>query len=98
MSEQSQAPFDSNAAGNPTSRLPHEPDEIAQEELEAFRKMTFAERGRRLAVACRAGARLDRSRRAAGLPEPVPEPWPESTWEFLKRQTALHNARSRRTS
>jgi hypothetical protein len=82
----------------PQPRLPHEPDQIAQEEIEAFRRMSFAERGRLLAVACRAAAKLDRSRRAAGLPEPVPEPWPESTWEFLKRQTALHHARTRRAS
>lgn|GEM_PF-1456511 len=80
------------------ARLPHEPEEIARDEIEAFRRMSFAERGRLLAIACRTAAKLDRSRRAAGLPEPVPEPWPESTWEFLKRQTALHNARPRRTS
>jgi hypothetical protein len=98
MSEQPQTPVDPTGVDNPTSRLPHEPAEIAQQELEAFRRMSFAERGRLLAIACRAGARLDRSRREAGLPEPVPEPWPESTWVFLKRQTAIHNARSRRTS
>lgn len=70
--------------------IPHEPPELAEEELEAFRALSFAERGRLLAIACRAAVRLDRSRRKAGLPEPAPDPWPQSTWEFLKQQTARH--------
>ncbi|MFQ5733935.1 MAG: hypothetical protein ACE5KM_18510 [Planctomycetaceae bacterium] len=60
----------------------------------ALRSMSFAERGRLLAVACRAAVRLDRSRRQAGLPPPAADPWPESTWEFLKQQAA----RSRRST
>lgn len=73
--------------------IPHEPDEISQQEIEAFRKLSIAERGRLVAAACRAAVRLDRARRAAGLPEPVPEPWPESTWEFLREQGSRYGQR-----
>ena len=76
------------------ARVPREPEEIALQEIEEFRRLSFAERGRLLAIACRAAARLDRSRREAGLPAPVPEPWPESTWEFLRQQTARYHART----
>ncbi len=69
-------------------RLPTEPPELQQAEIAAFRAMTLTERGHLLALACRAAARLNRSRIAAGLPEPQPEPWPESTWRFLAEQTA----------
>lgn len=86
MSEKQQLPHSDSNAG--IQNLPHEPDEIASEELQAFRQATPAERGRLLALACRSAARLNRSRREAGLPGPVAEPWPQSTWEFLKQQAA----------
>lgn len=78
------------AVGNLHTQIPHEPEEIAQREIEEFRQMSFAERGRRLAIACRSAARLDRSRQMAGLPNPAPDPWPESTWEYLKQQAARY--------
>ncbi len=43
---------------------------------------TLEERSRRLALACRAAAAIARDRRRAGLPEPVPEPWPTSPGSF----------------
>lgn len=46
---------------------------------------TFEERAQQLASVCRTAAAIDRSRREAGLPEPQPEPWPASTWEFLAK-------------
>lgn len=46
---------------------------------------TMEERSHRLALACRAAAAIARDRRRAGLPEPVPAPWPASTWEFLAK-------------
>jgi hypothetical protein len=46
---------------------------------------SLEERSRRLALACRAAAAIARDRRRAGLPEPIPEPWPASTWEFLAK-------------
>jgi hypothetical protein len=69
-------------------KLPCEPPEIEQEEIAAFRAMTMEERGHRLAAACRAAARLNAARLAAGLPEPQPDPWPESTWRFLAESAA----------
>lgn len=87
MSETQQSPHADSNAG---SRRPREPDEIAREELEAFRQSSPTERGRMLAIACRSAARLDRSRREAGLPAPVAEPWPQSTWEFLTQQAARY--------
>ena len=51
---------------------------------------SLEERSHRLALACRAAAAVTRDRRRAGLPEPKPEPWPASTWEFLAK-----HARSR---
>ena len=71
-------------------RVPCEPEEIERDELERLRGMSLADRGRLLAMACRAAARLDRSRAAAGLPPPAEEPWPKSTWEFLRNQARQH--------
>ena len=72
--------------------LPHEPEGILQDDLEAIHKMTDQQRGRLLAIACRSAARLDRSRQQAGLPAPVGEPWPISTWEFLRTHTRQYVA------
>jgi len=69
-------------------RIPTEPPEVADDELEEFRQLSFAERGRLLAIACRSAVRLDQSRRVANLPAPVPDPWPESTWEFLRENAS----------
>jgi hypothetical protein len=93
MQKQSFSAKTSGPGSERASPLSHEPGEIEARELQAFRQASPAERGRLLAVACRSAARLDRSRRRAGLPDPVPEPWPESTWEFLKQQAARHARR-----
>ena len=86
----------SNSAGGPHGRIPCEPEEIERDEVERLRGMSLEERGRLLAMVCRAAARLDRSRAAAGLPPPAEEPWPESTWNFLRNQARQH-AQSRRS-
>lgn len=70
---------------SPHSSLPIEPSMVEAEAVEAIRAATLEERGRMVARAVRAAVRIDRSRRAAGLPEGVPEPWPASTREFLRR-------------
>ena len=91
MSSHRSTPRDvgSSSAGQ-ASRVPCEPDEIDRDELERLRSLSSEERGRQLAMACRAAVRLDRSRAAAGLPPPVEEPWPESTWEFLRKHARRH--------
>jgi hypothetical protein len=46
---------------------------------------TFEERAEQIAFACRGAAAVLRDRRLAGIADPEPDPWPESTWEFLAR-------------
>ena len=57
-------------------------------EFRRLRELSLEERGRMLHAACQAAAQLAEARRAAGLPDPVPAPWPASTFEFLKRHAA----------
>ncbi len=65
--------------------------------IEAIKRMessvelpaSMEEHSRRLALACRVGAAIARDRRRAGLPEPKPEPWPESTWHFLAEHARI---------
>jgi hypothetical protein len=51
---------------------------------------TLEERARQLASVCRTAAAIDWNRRRAGLPEPQPDPWPASTWEFLAKHARRH--------
>ena len=57
-------------------------------EFRRLRELSLEERGRMVHAACQAAAQLAASRRAAGLPDPVPAPWPASTHDFLKRHAA----------
>lgn len=75
------------------ARLPVEPPEVDAAAAATVRAASLAERGRMVAQAVRAAMRIDRSRRAAGLPEPVPEPWPSSTREFLRVHAAACRSR-----
>lgn len=67
-------------------RIPKEPPRVADEETAALQRMSAADRGRLIAAACRAAARIHHSRLKAGLPPIQREPWPDSTWEFLAQQ------------
>jgi hypothetical protein len=49
---------------------------------------SMAERSRLIEVACRAAAIALRDRAAAGAKPAQPVPWPQSTWEFLRRHAA----------
>ncbi len=60
-------------------------------EIARLRTLSMRERGELIEAACKAADALRRARLAAGLPDVQPEPWPASTWEFLKK----HAARSR---
>jgi hypothetical protein len=53
--------------------------------LQRMRHLSMEERARMLKAVCSAAAKLHASRRQAGLPPAVPAPWPESTWEFMRR-------------
>jgi hypothetical protein len=50
-----------------------------------LRELSMEERGWTILEKCREAAAEERARIAAGLPPTVPEPWPESTWELLRR-------------
>ena len=58
------------------------------EDIARLRALSMEERGKLLEAACEAAAEIERSRRAAGLPPIQPDPWPESTWEFLRKHAA----------
>jgi hypothetical protein len=76
------------------ARLTCATEAIKAVELQSGFSRSLEERSRRLALACRAAAALARDRRRAGLPEPEPELWPASTWEF----PANHARRRNQTS
>ena len=54
--------------------------------------MTMRERSELIESACEAAAVIYRSRLAAGLPDVQPDPWPESSWEFLRKHAARFRA------
>ena len=53
-----------------------------------LRGLSMRQRGELIESACEAAAEIQRSRLAAGLPPIQPAPWPESTWEFLRKAAA----------
>jgi hypothetical protein len=55
------------------------------EDVARLRELSLEERGQMLEAACRAAAELAAARRAAGLPDAEPAPWPASTIEFLRK-------------
>ncbi|MBI1900595.1 MAG: hypothetical protein HYS13_05735 [Planctomycetia bacterium] len=59
-----------------------------QAELEKLRAMSIEERGRMIQAACRAAWEIHCSRIRAGLPPIPPDPWPESTIEFMRKHAA----------
>ena len=60
------------------------PDHLEQN-IARLRSLSMKQRGEMIAAACRAAASIRRSRIQSGLPDVVPAPWPESTWEFLRK-------------
>ena len=61
-------------------------------ELSKLRAMSMEERGRMIQAACRAAWDIHCSRIRAGLPPIAPDPWPESTIEFMRKHAP--NARA----
>lgn len=64
-------------------------DEV-KNDVASLRALTMTERVQVLRAVCRAAGRLERSRLANGMSPSQPVPWPESTWEFLRK--AAHHA------
>jgi hypothetical protein len=59
-----------------------------EEDIARLRSLSLKERGKLLKAACDAVNVIERSRIASGLPPIKPDPWPESTWEFLRKHAA----------
>ena len=62
--------------------------ELGGAEMIRLRTLTAQQRGALIMSACEAAAMIARSRRASGLPDASPAPWPASTWAFLKEHAA----------
>ena len=56
-----------------------------EEQVESFRTLSLEQKGELLLAACRTAAEIERGRSSSGLPPSQPAPWPESTWELLRR-------------
>jgi hypothetical protein len=61
---------------------------VADQDVASLRALGPHERGTLIELACEAATAINRSRFAAGLPVAEPAPWPPSTWEFLKKNSA----------
>ncbi len=59
------------------------------------RDLSVEERSRRLSMACAGAMTILESRRQMGIPDPLPAPWLESTWAFLRAQAARAQAGDR---
>jgi hypothetical protein len=59
-----------------------------RDEMLRLRTLSAGERGAMIEAACAAAAEIYRSRLAAGLADVDPAPWPDSTWEFLRKHAA----------
>jgi hypothetical protein len=58
-----------------------------------FQSLSLAERGRMLDAVCAATRDILVARRKMGIPDPDPEPWPDSTIEFMRKHAP--NGRTR---
>jgi hypothetical protein len=59
-----------------------------RDDIAWLRSLTPSQRSALLESACAAAAAIRRSRLEAGLADVEPAPWPESTWEFLRKHAA----------
>jgi len=57
-------------------------------DIARLRGLSMRERSQLIESACKAAAIIHRSRIAAGLPGIERDPWPQSTWEFLRKHAA----------
>jgi hypothetical protein len=67
--------------------MPSLTDQITSHDAQPQQSLTAEERAARFEQVCRDAASMESVRRAAGLPDPEPAPWPQSTWNFLAEQT-----------
>jgi hypothetical protein len=67
------------------ARLPCELPEWAAEDLKYWQGASMAEHARVLEAVCAAAMDILEGRKKMGLAPPDPDPWPESTLEFMRR-------------
>jgi hypothetical protein len=61
---------------------------VEERDIAKLRALSLREKGYMIQSACEAAAAIYHSRLAAGLPKAERDPWPASTWEFLRKQAA----------
>ena len=54
-------------------------------EIERLRGISERERSEMILAVCRTPATIHQGRIKSGLPPATPDPWPQSTWEFLHK-------------
>ncbi len=59
-----------------------------EEDLDGVRAMTVETHRSRFEAVCRDAVMIEAAKAQMGLPPSLPNPWPTSTWELLKRLTA----------
>jgi len=57
-------------------------------ETQRLRSLSDRERGEEILAACRLAAAIYAGRLKSGSPPLVSDPWPASTWEFLRKHAA----------
>jgi hypothetical protein len=62
--------------------------EAVDQDIARLRMLDPRQRSALIVSACETAAAIERSRIAASLPPAEPEPWPPSTWEFLRKHAA----------
>jgi hypothetical protein len=62
------------------------------EEIERLRRLTLEQRAELLRQACEAAEEARQARIESGLGDVQPDPWPTSTWEFLRKCAAQYDA------
>jgi len=78
---------------NRLAGIPRELPQQVDTETDRLRSLSMEQRGEMLDAACELAAELETARRKAGLPPSQPAPWPDSTWEFLRKHAANVNER-----
>jgi hypothetical protein len=77
---------------NHLAGIPRELPRQADAETGRLGSPSMKQRGEMLDAASELAAELETARRKAGLPPSQPAPWPDSTWEFLRKHAAkFHN-------
>jgi hypothetical protein len=62
-----------------------EPARVQEADLQEMRSLSLSERAHMLEAVCAAAMDFQEARAKMGLPPPIPEPWPNSTLELLRR-------------